>query len=354
MLLLGAVLLDGAALADSLFSTDWYDCIDREECFANTAEIKERYKRRGYRAKEAEGLALSLLLSEYLKAKKGSVGMGDLESVDVLLARLEDRSERDLIKAFKYLVINNGDEANDLLSSVREEDRGSITYKLIKVLSYQNSSVKFHEHSRKLLSEKFIPFLALRLANDFSEKGECSAALEYLNRLAKKYSSNEQVVSSWAKAKIDCGDYSQKVLSRLRRAYKRNRNSWGLLAQMVRLLSHEGNGEDVERLLSGVDVDTIHDVRASNFLNEWAKHNIKKGDTIRAEQLLKKALLLGPERPTAYRALGQFYLLHKKDLPKAIAYLTDYTRLAPGNSEAEKMKDVIDDLKISVDSAGVW
>ena len=228
---------------------------------------------------------------------------------------------------------------------MREEERDSISAKLIWTLSYRSGRTKFTENASVILDKELIPFLAFELGKEAMLSGRCKVVSGYFDKLLKEYNSNPKVVIGWARSKMDCGEYSRKLIRRLKKIYKREGLHYGVLAQMIRYLSHESDFHEIEKIISELNINSIEGIGGAELFNEWARHEVKAGNIDKAELLLNKALVLDPKNIWIHGSLGELYLLKKKNLPKAVAFLKNYIHLASGNPDAEAMKSMITDLE---------
>lgn len=338
--------------------TKWYDCVDKKDCLQLSNKFKWQYKKRGYQKIDGQALALSLVLSEYLSGDPFDLGVTDI--INNITSRFHGDPVSNLIKAFHLITLNKGtiekvfpSEAGiSELACHREEAPGrrgdppsaTISCSLIKYL-LNNGDWDYEKKA-------FIPFLALQQAKEMVSLDKCEVAIEKLKLLIRKYKLNAEVVLTWSEAKMMCKDYSSDVLKKLQKVYKKNHQDWVVIARMIQFMNHVGDREGVERLISEVDSKKIKDKNGSELFHQWAQFEIKNGEIEKAEWLLQRAIKLNPKNTQIYRSLGEFYLLNKKDLPKAVTYLENYILLAVDRQDAEKMRALVENLKISMDSMG--
>lgn len=311
-------------LIEGQLNSSWFDCIDRETCRALSSRFKSKL-RGGYSEDDALGAAVSGLLAEYLRESGEPVNLGVIENLQHVLP--------------PFISLSAGGLAEGKSKGGRYGMTMTLVDDLIKAVMGDKGA------AQEILNEQLIPAIALKMGEGFLAGGRCRPALKYFDRLMERYDRNSRVVSGWAGAKMDCGDYSDKIHKKLRRIYKNNQEDYTVIAQIVRYLNHKKDFEKIINFVSKVEPDRLSGKAGSDLLAELARFEMERNKTTRARAFLKNALTLNPQNATAHLLLGKSYLLIPKDLPRAIASLKTYNFLTKNSPEAEEIRTLVAELE---------
>lgn len=333
---------------DGLDKTQWYVCLDQNECEDVASGFGKKIMRGSRREDEISAYLLSSLLAVYLRPKGEALDLAGMEKIRETADTLKNHYSKAIIHAFISIVFAEYETAKEYLYDLPPD---GLSFKIVSaVLLERTGDEDYVKLIADLPEEDFVPFLALNYSEKMILQADCRTAVKHLTQLIKRYRNNQRLLATWAEAQMDCGDYSNKIISTLKKVYKKNPAFSPLIAaQMIRFLNHHSQGQEIENLIRGINIDAVSGRGVSALLTQIAEYRLAKRQLSEAAILAERAVYLDSLNARAYRLLGQINLLNEpKDLKSAIAYLKIYISISGNTADKEQIRLLVERLESHV------